>query len=176
MPFTEASGGGEVPLCKVGAGFGIALVDRVVLRVDLIVKVLVEGAALGRNDVGRLSIQLEYLLQLAQRGADLAVLPDVECRFIKFLLLLPHPQIFLFTPACFREQLQRSCFARPQLQNVLERFTSMKEVATVDVLARQPEPVIDLLFRAPGFCGGLQTERFRIAAVQLQDLLEFLES
>ena len=105
----------------------------------------------GAIDVGCPAIQIEHLLQLAERSTDFTVLPHAHRSLVEVLFLLAHAEILLLAAADFRNQLQRLSFTGLELQNILQRLARMREVAVVDMLPRQPEPVVNLVLGAPAF-------------------------
>src|SRR5271155_3892770 len=95
---------------------------------------------------------------------------------MELLFLLAKFLVFLLLAVDFRQQLQRTHFFGPELENILQSFTSVGVGMIVDVLAREAIPVVDLALAAPVFNAALQGQRGGVVGLDLQRLLQLLES
>src|SRR5580704_5343507 len=141
----------EIMFRQLFARLGVRRVHGIVLRAHLVVKALIRSAAFGAGNIGSAAVQFQNYGELAERTADVALLPGIHGGAMNLRLLLAQLVVLLFLAIDFRNQLQRAGFLRSKLQNILQGFASVRIGVIVGVLACQAIPVFNLFFTAPAF-------------------------
>ncbi len=144
-------------------------------RANFVVEALIIGATLAINGVRCPPVKFEHDSQLGQSAADIAFMPGVDRGPMNLFFFLAQLVVFLLLPVYFADQLQGPRLFRPELQNILQRLPRMNVGMIVDVLSRQPVPVLDLPFAAPIFDSALERQSRRIVRLDLQSFLQLLQ-
>ena len=159
---------------QIALGFLVGILERVVLRVDLVVEILIRAAAPGVR-FRQIPIHRHQHFELAQRLRHLAFFPSLHGRLVETRLVFTHPRDFALAPPHFGQQTQRFGLVGLHLHHVVQRFARLPEGLIIQVLPCQRDPFRNLFLAPLPFHLRFQRECVGILRIQFQRLLNLAQ-
>jgi hypothetical protein len=171
------AGGGsgfEVVFGKVAARFLVRILQRVVLGVYLIIKILICAAAAGIG-FRQVPVHGDQHFQPAEGGGDFALFPGSHGSLVQTRFFLAHAGHFLLPASHFRQQAQRLGVVGFEGYHVFQGIARLPERLVIQVLPAKRDPLRNLARSSLFLHLFLKRKRVQIFRIEFQRFLDFAQ-